>query len=200
MSLRPPHGRLTVLPALALAFLGSACSGAADTGLFGPVDTESTSPTEPGASGSAATTPGATPRDPSPSPGAPPPAVPDEPKPATPTEPPAAACTQEAEPNDVMQRATLFTEAICGQIASVADTDFVAVRAPANARKMKITHTENGAKITYRLFEDGDVRTNSLPASSTVSVDGGAIYAIRISAAQASLVMNATYEVRVTFE
>jgi hypothetical protein len=199
MSYRTPPRLLTILPALGLALL-TACSGATDSGLFGPVESD-TSPTEPGGSGSAATTPGTTPgRDSSPAPSTPPPSPKEETKPATPTDPPApAACSQEAEPNDVTQRANSFTNAVCGQIANVADVDFVEVRAPANAQKMKITHTETGAKLAFRLFEDGDVKTSSLPASSTVSVDGGSMYTVRISAAQASL-EKATYEVRVTFE
>lgn len=193
-----------LLPAVILVAL-PACSGAADSGLFGPGADMSSSPGEPSASSSsggesgtstatddrAPTTPGV----PAPAPTSAP-----TPKPETPPAPPTPqpACTPELEPNDLLQRATPFTKSVCGALDRPLDVDFVAIVAPAGARKMKMVATES-ARLSYRILEDGDVKVGNAPATTTISVDEGSTYAIRVSSAQIAI-DKATYEIEVIFE
>lgn len=193
-----------LLPVLAVLGLVG-CSGAADTGLFGvpPSDSAATEPSEqnakPGPSGTSSsssgdgtgsgTTPG------TPAPASPPPASPGDPG-DTPAPP--AACTNEVEPNDTQSKATPFTSSGCGEIGSPVDTDFFAIVAPANASKMKFSHTDGG-KLSYRIFEDGDLRVSNANNTGSLSVDGGSTYTFRI-AAQFPGLEKLPYEIKVTFE
>lgn len=190
-----------LLPLLVLLGV-TACSGAADSGLFGPSPTDSTSPTEPGGQASGATgssssggsTTPAPPADPA-TPGTPAPA-PTEP--TKPQDPAPAACAKESEPNDLLGRATPFTGCIAGEIGNPVDSDFVEIVAPANANKMRIARTDNG-KLSYRIFEDGDVKVSNATSTTSLSVDGGSTYAFRITASQPGL-DKLPYELKITFE
>ncbi len=178
-----------LLPLLVLLGV-TACSGAADSGLFGPSPTDSTSPTEPGGQASGATGSSSSGGSTTPAPPATEPTKPQDPAPA--------ACAKESEPNDLLGRATPFTGCIAGEIGNPVDSDFVEIVAPANANKMRIARTDNG-KLSYRIFEDGDVKVSNATSTTSLSVDGGSTYAFRITASQPGL-DKLPYELKITFE
>ena len=147
------------------------CSGAAGSDLFSADQTAS--PTDPAPTGS---TPDPTPPlpdsgtvDPTPLPDA---ARPDAPDP-TPT------CTPEAEPNNDLAHATAFTTSFCGKIATANDVDFGTFKVPQNAKDMQITHVENGGKVIYRYYLEGQL----LPLSDSIDAIPGATYTVQIKLA-----------------
>lgn len=68
--------------------------------------------------------------------------------------PPPPACAIEVEPNGSAGSATPFTSCIDGSLKK-GDVDFVEIKAPAQATKIAIGHTETGGKVSYRVYING---------------------------------------------
>jgi hypothetical protein len=165
----------------------TACSGAAATDLFEPGgrDDPSTSKATPPVT-----------QNPVPDPGTPdPPAeVADGGRPDN--DPPAPTCTQEAEPNGDLNRATLFTASLCGKLDGNSDVDFGRFVAPLSAKTVAITHEEEGAKVNYRYYLNGQ----SLPGSDSIPAVPGATYGVQIRLANGSPNDRPNYRLSVTFQ
>jgi hypothetical protein len=134
---------------IALAFLTVvACSGASSSELFDPaVDRSATLPAPDGPDRAAAEAP-------------PPPTSPTAPSATTKPgenakeEPPKPdpVCTAEAEPNDTRLTATAFPTSLCGKLSPEDSVDFWEWKAPANATKMRITHSESDGRVSYKVL------------------------------------------------
>ena len=191
----------------AVVLLGAvACSGAADSDLLGPASSGTSPPSDassrgadsPSAAKGGAQQTGAPASVPTAAPTPAPAPTGTQAPPPPPGDPP-AACTPEAEPNDGLQRATPFTSSICGVVDKSIDVDFVEIEAPPNAHKLKFQATETTGRLSYRIFEDGGLRVQNAPASTTLTVDPGSTYAIRVTAGQIGL-DKIPYEIKVSFE
>ncbi|HSO36034.1 MAG TPA: hypothetical protein VLT33_26080 [Labilithrix sp.] len=182
-----PGARALALAALVL----TACSGAAGSELFAPGDPNDTSPTDPAPS---ATTPDPTPPVPDAGPPEPPPVVPDAGRPDA--EPPVPTCTQEAEPDNDLSHATVFTASLCGKIDSASDVDFGKFVVPLNAKSLAITHEEKGGKVSYRYYRNGQ----QLQASDALDAIPGATYSVQIRLANGNPNDRPTYQLNVSFK
>ncbi len=175
----------------------AACSGSAAQDIPSAVsDTSSAEPEEEdmtssipsrAPSGSATSAPSASDEPPAPAPPPPPP-----------------PCTEEAEPNDSIARATAFTACISGTLATSRDKDFLSVVAPAGARTMIVEHEEAGGTVLYRVGRkagssvDYDATfTGDAPA---IAVEPGATYVFRLTFAPNGSKAERPYELAVTFE
>jgi hypothetical protein len=189
MSLRSARA----LSLAALVLVG--CSGAAGSDLFA-ADQTATSPTDPSPTGTGTTTPEPTPPLPDGGTIDPPPVVPDAGRPDV--DPPTPTCTPEAEPNNDLAHATPFTASFCGKIAGSNDVDFGRFVVPQNAKSMAISHSENGGKVNYRYYLNGQL----LALSDSIDAIPGATYTVQIKLATGSGNGNGTpsYQLDVAFK
>lgn len=173
----------------AVCLLVAGCSGATETEFFEPrTDDNRASPSPSSAPPPAAPTP------PPPSPSGTGATEPTEPGRTDPTKG-GDKCLPEAEPNDALEKATVFTQTLCGTLSPADPIDWVAFVAPADAKAIRVSHKESGGKVGYRVYINGALAAlQSIDAIGRV--EPGATYHL-----QARLTGNApaAYELKVDF-
>lgn len=184
---------LRVLPVLAPAMLALAgCSGAGNEDLFEgsgdpTFESNGTQPApSPSASASASGSSGAV---------LPPAAEPTPPK--NDDEKPEPTCTAEAEPNNDLSRATVFTTRFCGKIESSNDVDHGRITVPAGKTTIVFKIDDKGGKVTTKFFA-GAVAVQ--PQGDELRVVPGMPYTVQIRLASGEGGNRPTYEVDVSFK
>ena len=186
--------RARALSLFALLLVG--CSGAGNADLFNGDPGEPASAEQNDTSAS----------DPGPSTNKQQPTVPGQfaaaPPPAADTPPvapdPMPKCPQEAEPNNDINKATLFTTSLCGQIGTASDVDFVSFVVPAGKTEVAIKHDAKGGKIAYRYYLQGIY----LPIGGDgMKVIPGATYSIQMKLSPTSASTDRpSYQVDISFK
>ena len=187
----PPRLRGAPRASLLLFLVAAGCSGAGHDDLFEPAEQQDNSATE------------ASPSTPAPPPASDPVSAPDDEPPAPAADagpapaPKPAGCTQVVEPNDERAQATPFTDSLCGKLDRSRDVAFGRFTAPADAKRLVVSHTEKGGRVSYRLYVNGTQLFTDLDDAPVVP---GATYEIRMTLPQGSFIDRPSYEVRVKFE
>lgn len=119
------------------------------------------------------------------------------------TPPPVNKCTDEVEPNDTLQDATLIDDSFCGEITRTGingDTDVALLRVPATAKRFSVDVEDVDARgepdaLTYEIITNNRRITNL----NNIPVDKNAIYYLRVSAGllEAAPIK---YQVKITYD
>lgn len=107
-------------------------------------------------------------------------------------------CALENDDNDDPERATPFASCIQGSVEG-RDEDFLTVTAPADAKQIRISHTEQG-RVLYRLEDNLLGYTMNLADDLPLPIEGGETFVFRVTTVPGDRDGARTYELRVDFE